>query len=98
MEKDFYIISDVSDNKDVFSKKYQCIMRATKKHNVTRYFNASGLRHGEYVIDFIFLADDGRKVMGETYDEFPSSNDFFCDTYTYDEVVGMCGKVMADNL
>lgn len=103
-ERQFYIISDLSKNEEVFKAKYICIINAIRKTGVVNFVNASGHDYNgcseeqKNGIDFHFKYEDGAKVMQEVRKSYPSSQDFFSDGYEEEEFVEMFGQQEADML
>lgn len=103
-ERQFYIISDFSENEKVFKAKYICIINAIRKTGVVNFVNASGHDYngcsGEQKngIDFHFKYEDGVRVMHEVLKTYGSSRDFFSDGCDEEEFVEMFGQQEADML
>lgn len=103
-ERNFFIISDLSENEEVFKAKYTCIINAIRETGVVNFVNASGhLYNGtceeqKNGIDFHFNYEDGEKVMDEVHKTYPSSKDFFSDCYEEEDFVEMFGQQEADML
>nr|DAX44863.1 MAG TPA: hypothetical protein [Caudoviricetes sp.] len=77
-KQEFYLISSESD-----LGKYRSILDAIKKNDISQYIDDS---NDEY-ISFIFLGEDGEKVMSELLKNYKSNSHFFSDLYPYEEMV-----------
>nr|DAI13899.1 MAG TPA: hypothetical protein [Caudoviricetes sp.] len=76
--QEFYLISS-----EFNLEKYRSILDAIKKNVVSQYIDDS---NDEY-ISFIFLGEDGEKVMSELLKNYKSNSHFFSDLYPYEEMV-----------
>lgn len=76
--QEFYLISS-----EFYLEKYRSVFDAIKKNVISQYIDDS---NDEY-ISFIFLREDGEKVMSELLKTYKSSRHFFSDLYPYEEMV-----------